>query len=330
MKSFLFISIFFLFFSAIVLASSCNVNYGGCESGIAIFSLAKENNAHAADYNYYNYKVCCPGVQTYSIKTSCAGDETEVINFYKENNTHAAKKGFAPYKLCVKFTSYMNCILNTSCNTGLCVASLAQETNSHLAPCNFYPYQICCGNLTVTVEAGGPYVKDITAPTVLVTGEVKFAGEPASNANISIKIYEGSTLVASKDMVASSGGKYFAIFPNFDFGTYIVNVTANYSYASAFATDTFKVIGKLAGCVAKTVSLSGVAQDYLTGQIISSGTVKIFIKENGDEFSTSFTGGKWSIVFTSCLFPDERHNAIVQIIDSSTGRVSWSEIQFRA
>ncbi|MEM5766025.1 MAG: hypothetical protein QW423_00025 [Candidatus Aenigmatarchaeota archaeon] len=330
MRNFLFMVTFFLFFSTIVLAS-CTVNYGGCPTDkYAIFSLAKENNAHAADYNYYSYKVCCPSVQTSLIKTSCESYETEVIDFYKLNNTHAAKKGFASYKLCVKFDYPMSCIINSTCNAGLCVASLLQETNSHLGPCGFYPYQICCGNMTVTIEAGGPYVKHIEAPTIIVVGEVRLVGEPTSNANVSIKIYKDSSLVASKDVVASSDGKYFATFPNFDFGAYVVNVTANYSYATAYSIDTFSVIGKLSGCVAKTVSLSGTAQDYFTGEIVPSGTVKIYIVENGDEFTTSFTEGKWAVTFTSCLFPDISHKAIVQIIDSSTGRISWSEIQFRA
>lgn len=329
MNNFLFIVVFLLFFPAIVLAT-CSLK-GGCnQDEVPILSLAKNGNAHAADYNFdYQYKICCSNAIYSSIKANCEDEETEVINLYKLNNSHASKKGYAPYKLCVKFTSYMNCILNTTCNVGICIASLAKETNSHLGPCKFYPYQICCGNLTVTVEAGGPYIKDIATPIVLIAGEVNFGGQPAANANVSIKIYEGSNLIASKEVIASSDGKYFATFTNFDLGTYFVNVSANYSYATAWDTDTFKVISKLKGCVAKTVSLSGIAQDYLTGQTISSGTVKIYIKENGDEFSTSFTGGKWSIAFTSCLFPDQRHTAIIQIIDSSTGRTSWSEIQFR-
>ncbi|MEM5829813.1 MAG: hypothetical protein QW040_01515 [Candidatus Aenigmatarchaeota archaeon] len=329
MRNFLFITTFFILFSTLALAS-CTVNYGGCPTDkYAIFSLAKENNAHAGDYNYYSYKVCCPDVQTPSIKTACESDETEVINFYKPSDTHAAKQGFTSYKLCVKFDYLMTCVLNATCN-GLCVASLAKETNSHLGPCGFYPYQICCGNLTVTVEAGGPYVKDVEAPLVLVVGEVKVVGSPVSNANVSIQIYRGSNFVASKDVITSSDGKYFATFSGLDLGAYVVNVKANYSSASASSLDTFSVISRLSGCVPKTVSLSGTAQNYLTGEIIPSGTVKIYIAENGDEFTTSFTEGKWTVTFTSCLFPDARHTAIVQIIDSSTGSVSWSEIQFRA
>ncbi|MEM5773269.1 MAG: hypothetical protein QXL86_03565 [Candidatus Aenigmatarchaeota archaeon] len=332
MKSLLSITIFLFLFSAFALAYSCSFRQSGCsENEVAILSLAKDGNAHAADYNFnYQYKICCPNAIYSSIKTNCEGEETEVISLYKPNNSHAAKKGYAQYKLCVKFTSYMNCILNSTCNVGECIGSLAKETNSHIGPCNYYPYQICCGNLTVTVEAGGPYVKDIVAPTILVVGEVKFAGEPASFANVTIRIYEGANLKATRNLIASSDGKYFAAFPNFDYGTYLVNVSANYTFASTYNTDTFKVIGKLSGCVPKTVSLGGTAQDYLTGEIIPSGTIKIYIKENGDEFTTNFSEGKWSIAFTTCLIPDERHLAIVQITDSTTGRISWSEVQFRA
>ncbi|MEM5869862.1 MAG: hypothetical protein QXR09_01700 [Candidatus Aenigmatarchaeota archaeon] len=329
MKSFLSLA-FFLLLPTLVLAYSCNLRQGCLENEVAILSLAKNGNAHAADYNFdYQYKLCCSNAVYSSIKTKCEGEETEVISLYKLNNSHVAKKDHAQYKLCVKFTSYMNCILNSTCNVGECLGSLAKETNSHIGPCNYYPYQICCGNLTVTVEAGGPYVKYTTAPTVLIAGEVKFAGEPASFANVTIRIYEGSVLKLIRELIASSDGKYFVAIPNFDYGGYLVNVSANYSFASAYNIDTFKVIGKLSGCVPKMVSLSGKAQDFLTGEIIPSGTVKIYIKENGDEFTTNFSEGRWSVAFTTCLIPDERHVAIVQIKDLATGRISWSEIQFK-
>lgn len=182
-------------------------------------------------------------------------------------------------------------------------------------------------SLTVTVEAGGPYVKDMATPKVLVVGEVKFEGEPANFANVTIRIYENTTLKVRRDLTASSEGKYFAIFHDLEPGTYFVNVSANYSSANAWGEDTFKIASKFYGCVEKNVSFYGLAQDHMKGQTISSGNVKIFIKENGDKFGTEFSQGNWFVTFTSCLIPDQRHTAIIQIKDS--GRVSWNEIQFR-
>jgi len=325
-------SIFFLFSIGLALATACTVEDGGCQLGeVAVFSLYNNSNSHAGDVNYYNKKVCCTNVISSNIRTTCNSDESEVMTFYKENNTHAAKKGYYTHRVCTKFSSYLNCVMKSSCTASeVCVASLAHSTNSHIGDCNSYPNKICCGALMVNVEAGGPYVKTGSLPTVLVVGNVSFAGEPAANANISINIYEGATLRATKEFVASSTGKFSTTFTNFDTGTYTVNVSANYSLASATATDTFKVIEGLSGCVNKTVSLSGTALDYQTGLPIDSGTVKIYIKENGDESSTSFTSGQWTAAFASCLLPGIRHVATVQITDSATGRTSWSEMQFIA
>jgi len=326
-------SIFFLLSITPAFSTTCRIGY--CSPNETnIFSVFNESNSHAGINDYYNKFLCCPSTiaSPAAIRTtSCNSDESEVLTFYKENNTHVAKKGYAPLKVCVKFSSFLNCVMKSSCTASeLCVASLAYNTNSHIAECNFYPNKICCGALMVNVEAGGPYVKTGSLPTVLVVGNVSFAGEPAANTNISINIYEGATLKATKEFVASSTGKFSTTFTNFDTGTYTVNVSANYSLASATATDTFKVIEGLSGCVNKTVSLSGTALDYQTGLPINSGTVKIYIKENGDESSTSFTNGQWTAAFASCLLPGIRHVATVQIVDSATGRTSWGEMQFLA
>lgn len=326
MEKIFFIFSFILFFSSLA-SAQCNFKVACGQNEVAILSLAKDGNAHGADYNFYQYKICCSNAIYSSIKTNCENGETEVIGLYKLNNSHASKIGESPLKLCVKFNYPMICILNSSCS-GECIASLVKETNSHLGKCEDYPNKICCGNLTVTVEAGGPYVKDVDVPVVVVVGEVSFLGKAASFANLTIKIYEGNVLRAERSLTASSEGKYFALFSGLDIGIYMVEVNANYSFATASAYDIFKIVSKLKGCVPKTISLSGIAQDYLTGEIITEGIVKIYIRENGDEFSTTFSQGRWSVAFTSCLIPDERHVAIVQIIEPS-GRISWSEVRFR-
>jgi len=253
------------------------------------------------------------------------------LDFYNANNTHVAKKAFTNNKICTKFSEYLNCAIKDSCTSSeTCVASIAYETNSHVGDCNYYSHNICCGSLAINVEAGGPYVKTDSLPTILIAGNVTFGRESAPSANVSISIYEGTTLKASKETIASSSGKFFTTFTDLDVGTYTVNVSANYSLTNASTSDTFKVIQRLTGCTQKTVSLNGVALDYLTGSSISSGTVKITIKENGDEFSTTFTNGRWTIAFVSCLVSNDRYIATVQITDSSTGRTSWGEMQFIA
>jgi hypothetical protein len=332
MKKILILSIliFSLFSIGLALAPTCIVRDYGCQPDEnAVFSLMSETNSHAGDYLYYNKKVCCTNVVSSYLKTTCNSDETEVMTFYKQNNSHVAKKGYAPYKLCTKFNTLLSCVVTESCTgNAVCVASVAYDTNSHVGGCNQYPKKICCTQLSVNVEAGGPYVKNQTLPIVLIVGTVTFAGESAPYSNVTIKIYEGPTLKASKDLVSSSTGKFATTFTGFDVGVYSVEVLANYSSATTSSSDTFKVIESLSGCTYKTISLNGNALDYLTGLPISSGTVKITIKENGDEFSTSFTGGRWVATFTTCLVQDRRYTAIIQITDSATGKISWSETQF--
>lgn len=326
-------ALFFLLSIGLAMATTCTVRDNGCNvDEIPVFSVAYSSNAHAADYLYYDKKVCCPNTTSSNIRAACNSDESEVMSFYKLDNSHTAVKDYSTaYKLCIKFNNFLNCVIKSSCSASdICVASIAYQTNSHIGDCNTYSNKICCGELVVNVEAGGPYVKLITLPTILIVGNVTFNGEAVAYANVSIKIYDGGTLKESRNTVSSSTGKFSTTFTNLDISTYTVSVSANYSLASTSGSDTFKVTESLSGCDEKTVSLSGTALDYMTGLPISSGTVKIAIRENGDEFSTSFTNGRWVISFASCLVQGRKYNAVVQITDSSTGRISWGETQFIA
>ena len=179
----------------------------------------------------------------------------------------------------------------------------------------------------VTVEAGGPYIKTSSSPKILIAGNVSYDSSPASDANTTIKIYEDGTPKATKELTASSGGKFFAIFENLDKGNYTTNVTANYSSSVCNASDEFEIKESLSGCEQKNISLAGLARDFLTGEAIS-GTLKVLIKESGDEYSKGFESGKWSLNFTTCLLPDQRHTAVIQVLDTK-GRKAWIEVQFR-
>lgn len=146
-----------------------------------------------------------------------------------------------------------------------------------------YVCTVSCGEFWVNFETGGPYIKRQAFPTIFIVGNVNLANGTASYANVSIKIYEGSTLKASRNLIASSTGKFSETFRDIGIGSYDVEVSANYSLWTTYSNDSFKVIGMLAGCLEKNISLSGDALDYLTGSPISQGTVKIAIEENGDE-----------------------------------------------
>jgi hypothetical protein len=179
----------------------------------------------------------------------------------------------------------------------------------------------------LSAEAGGPYVKTSTPPKVLIAGNVSLGSTPAPNANVTIKIYEGSSLKATKELTASSEGKFYAEFEGLEKGNYVANLTANYSSSVCEASDEFEIKESLADCEIKNISLSGLATDFLRGQAIS-GNVKVLIKENGEEFSEDFDSGRWDISLTTCLIPDQRYTAVIQITDLK-GRKSWAEILFR-
>jgi hypothetical protein len=179
----------------------------------------------------------------------------------------------------------------------------------------------------LTVEAGGPYIKTSSSPKVLIAGNVSSGSGPASNANVTIKIYEGYSLKATKELTASSEGKFYADFESLDKGNYTANITANYSSSTCEASNEFEIKESLSGCKQMNISLAGLARDFLTGEDIS-GNVTVLIKESGDESSKSFDSGKWSLSFTACLIQDQRYTAIIQVTDLQ-GRKSWVEIKFR-
>jgi hypothetical protein len=187
---------------------------------------------------------------------------------------------------------------------------------------------VTIGNMIINLEAGGPYVKS-SLPTVVIVGNVTlFDGTPVGPATVVLNVYEGATLKVTRTLTTSSVGKFATTINTLDVGSYDVNATATYGTTVINASDRFKIVEGSSSCVQRTVSLNGTALDYSTGQLISSGTAKIAIKENGDAFQTSFTNGRWILTFVSCLDSGRRYTAAVQVIDSTTGKSSWSEMQF--
>ena len=147
---------------------------------------------------------------------------------------------------------------------------------------------------------------------------------------MNVDVYSGGTLRATNSAQTSSSGKYSVTFDTLGTGTYTVNASTVYESSNVATSTTFKVIESIRGCILKTIVLSGVAIDTDTGQSINSGTVKISINENGDEFSTGFSNGAWRAEFNTCVITGKTYTVAVQLIDSSTGKSSWSQTQFIA
>jgi len=188
---------------------------------------------------------------------------------------------------------------------------------------------ITTGGIVVNLEAGGPYIRS-SLPTVVIVGNVSwFYGEPVEDASINLTVYSGSTPVKTLQTQTSSTGKFFWILNDLDVGTYVVVANASYRWEKASSSDKFYITSQYP-CEVQTITLNGTARDFDTGELISKGTVKIVIEENGDTASTTFEGGVWVISFTSCLVPGGRYNAVVQITDADTGKSSYGRIQFIA
>ena len=225
--------------------------------------------------------------------------------------------------------------INTTagCTIRWCVYANDSSNNWNGTSCqNPFSYVTIENIFVVNMEAGGPYVKNTVdgSATVLIVGNVSWPdGTAVPSAAVDIDI--SKTDYSSTDTItASSSGRFSLSKTLTQSGVYTVNVTATYSGTSRSTIDTFEISDSLQGCTQQTISLSGIALDFDTGNRIESGTAKIIIKENGDENTVDFTNGTWIMTFSSCLLSGTQHTAIIQITDSSTGKTSWSQIEFIA
>lgn len=186
-------------------------------------------------------------------------------------------------------------------------------------------------NLTVTVEAGGPYTG--SSAIVLVAGNTTFSdGTVVSGVSITVDLFRKSNIADKLFTVVintSKNGKYFATFGNLDPDSYQVNVSARFESVRANATDTFDIINPLGNCQIKTIILTGKALDATTGLRIPAGGVSVTILETGDKKDGTVTDGAWSVSMVTCVVSGSRYTATVKITDNQ-GKISWSEIQFAA
>jgi hypothetical protein len=186
-------------------------------------------------------------------------------------------------------------------------------------------------NLTVTVEAGGPYTG--TSAVVLVAGNVSYSdGTRIPGANVTIDIFKTSDLsnrLGRVSVNSSSNGKYFATFGNLEIDVYRVNVTARYQSLMANNTDIFDIVGIQTNCQIKTISLSGIALDATTGLKIPSGVASLTIEETGDRKDAAVSNGAWSSDMVTCVVSEKAYTLTVMVTDNQ-GKVSWSELKFKA
>jgi len=175
---------------------------------------------------------------------------------------------------------------------------------------------------TITCEAGGPYTP--TSLIIVIGNSSDIEGTPLySSGNISI--FKDDVLQDSRAFTSSSDGTISSSFGPLATGNHMANISANSTYCAA----AFGVITPKAPCGGQPITLSGTAYDSTTGELISSGTIRITVQETGDETEQSFTSGEWSATLTSCFTSGARYNAAVRITDTS-GKVSYSQIQFVA
>ena len=203
-------------------------------------------------------------------------------------------------------------------------ANTTGNENYTSATSDSYILTVRVANVIISCEAGGPYSADAA---VLVVGNVSDQGGTPLSSSVIVEIRKNGVLQTSQGITSSSEGKYFAEFGSLAAGTYVANVTTSYEGANGYCNDTFSITS-IATCAEKTIGLSGYAFDYSTGQTISSGTVKVTIRETGDGKQESFSNGYWSIGFATCLTSGTKYTAAIQITDSSTGKTSYTQLEF--
>jgi hypothetical protein len=177
--------------------------------------------------------------------------------------------------------------------------------------------------INVSCEAGGPYS---TNANILVVGNTNSSTGGPVQASITVQLND--SLEQSKSTTGSADGKYNVLFSSLSVGTYLANVSATYGGLTELCNDIFIVSSSLT-CTEKTVSLSGQALDFTTGQVISSGTFDILIEQTGDTETGNVTNGIWSVDFNTCLITGNRYTLAIKI-NSTDGRNSWSQSEFIA
>jgi len=189
-------------------ALSCAVRNGVCNAGEnLLFSMSRQDNAHAGASDYYQYSVCCDEANA-SVQASCGSSSAEALSFFRQNNTHVAEAGYYSNRLCVSYGAVnpLECSLKASCNaTETCVVSLHGTGNSHAASCGYYDNQLCCSKIPDLFVNSTSITPNVTLPVfgtpVLMNNTVWNIGDSAAYAaNVSCYAngtYFGSSVISS-------------------------------------------------------------------------------------------------------------------------------------
>lgn len=178
------------------------------------------------------------------------------------------------------------------------------------------------GTLTVTCEAGGPYVRTATK---IIRGEVTSAGAGV-RANVTVSIAAAGL---SEQTVSNQKGRYNAKFVgSLDAGTYAVSVTADNNTHTGTCSDTFQVrIKELSPVtVSKTFNITGIAVFAGTGGLIPSGTLSAAIVDESVRNDTSITNGQFTVILTGDVKPAKRYLVQLHAVDSTGAKENWSQI----
>ncbi|MEM5879541.1 MAG: hypothetical protein QXU74_03560, partial [Candidatus Aenigmatarchaeota archaeon] len=196
-------------------------------------------------------------------------------------------------------------IYNYTYNNSACTNFTSGSTSSLLT--------ITRGYLTVTCEAGGPY---LSGATVIVKGNFStLAGlQMSGNVNVTIGLNK-------KYIIADSNGTFYTTFTGLSLGTHTVTVNSTASFYDGSCTDTVEILssGQATSCIERTIGVSGVAIESSTGDPIPSGSISISILDTRYTNSTTFTGGSYNISLKVCLEQNKRY--IVRVaVRSDTGK----------
>lgn len=180
------------------------------------------------------------------------------------------------------------------------------------------------GNFTITCEAGGPYSPPAS---VLVYGNItNYTGAVVSSATMQLSLYNSSGSYYSASASSHSDGWYYASLSGVANGTYILNVTSKIGAVTGNCTDTVVVnlgegppgVVNESTCYYRSYPISGWALASSSGAPVSSGNINVYVQETGDSYTTSFTGGYFSVSPTFCLRPGVMYTFSIQI--ESSGR----------
>jgi hypothetical protein len=155
---------------------ACSVKASCTGDESEIFSMSGTGNAHAeiASETHYGSHVCCGGMGSGVLGTSCSGKYAVALVLSSDTNAHAGNPLVSPYSVDVCLSTTIGapwCLVESdACTAGsVCLASISSDTNAHAGDCNAYARKVCC------FVNRPPAVTDIAPPPGDNRGDITFA-----------------------------------------------------------------------------------------------------------------------------------------------------------